>query len=172
MAAVPRALETTRSANCRFDGFEDLSSNIPSLQHQMFRLLSKEISHDAEMMALLGRSTGGRSASPRSFSVCRNASSVAVFLATDFSSACHARNQRLPRPGTRNRQPTVHAISGRQNPEGGAQARQIIDMDRLARDGVSSDRRRASSRIHPNLILDQVKSDKRIASRLRRTQLT
>lgn len=52
-----RALETTAICELPFDRLEDLSSNIPSLQHQMFRLLSKEIGHDAEMMALLGRST-------------------------------------------------------------------------------------------------------------------
>ena len=40
-----------------FERLEELSSNVPSLQHQMFRLLSKEIGQEAEMMALLGRST-------------------------------------------------------------------------------------------------------------------
>lgn len=52
-----RALETTAICELPFERLEDLSANIPSLQHQMFRLLSKEISHEAEMMALLGRST-------------------------------------------------------------------------------------------------------------------
>jgi len=52
-----RALETTAICELPFDRLEDLSANIPSLQHQMFRLLSKEISHEAEMMTLLGRST-------------------------------------------------------------------------------------------------------------------
>lgn len=52
-----RALETTAVCELPFERLEDLSSSIPSLQHQMFRLLSKEISHEAEMMALLGRST-------------------------------------------------------------------------------------------------------------------
>jgi CRP/FNR family transcriptional regulator len=52
-----KALETTAICELPFERLEDLSSNIPSLQHQMFRLLSKEISHEAEMMALLGRST-------------------------------------------------------------------------------------------------------------------
>ena len=52
-----RALETTAICELPFERLEDLSSNIPSLQHQMFRLLSKEISQEAEMMALLGRST-------------------------------------------------------------------------------------------------------------------
>lgn len=52
-----RALETTAICELPFDRLEELSSNIPSLQHQMFRLLSKEIAQEAEMMALLGRST-------------------------------------------------------------------------------------------------------------------
>ncbi|MCG6965381.1 MAG: fumarate/nitrate reduction transcriptional regulator Fnr [Chromatiaceae bacterium] len=52
-----RALETTAICELPFERLEDLSSSIPSLQHQMFRLLSKEISQEAEMMALLGRST-------------------------------------------------------------------------------------------------------------------
>lgn len=52
-----KALETTAICELPFDRLEDLSANIPSLQHQMFRLLSKEISQDAEMMTLLGKST-------------------------------------------------------------------------------------------------------------------
>jgi CRP/FNR family transcriptional regulator len=34
---------------------EELSGSVPSLQHQMYRLLSKEISHDTEMLLLLGK---------------------------------------------------------------------------------------------------------------------
>lgn len=52
-----RALETTAICELPFERLEDLSANIPSLQHQMFRLLSKEIGQEADMMALLGRST-------------------------------------------------------------------------------------------------------------------
>lgn len=52
-----RALETTAICELPFERLEELSSNVPSLQHQMFRLLSKEIGQEAEMMALLGRST-------------------------------------------------------------------------------------------------------------------
>ena len=52
-----RALETTAICELPFDRLSDLSANIPSLQHQMFRLLSREISHEAEMMTLLGRGT-------------------------------------------------------------------------------------------------------------------
>jgi CRP/FNR family transcriptional regulator len=52
-----RALETTAICELPFDRLADLSANIPSLQHQMFRLLSREIGHEAEMMTLLGRGT-------------------------------------------------------------------------------------------------------------------
>ncbi len=52
-----RALETTAVCELPFERLEELASGIPSLQHQMFRLLSKEIGHEAEMMALLGRGT-------------------------------------------------------------------------------------------------------------------
>lgn len=52
-----RALETTAICELPFDRLEDLSAGIPSLQHQMFRLLSKEIGQEADMMALLGRAT-------------------------------------------------------------------------------------------------------------------
>ena len=52
-----RALETTAICELPFERLEDLASNLPSLQHQMFRLLSKEIGQEADMMALLGRST-------------------------------------------------------------------------------------------------------------------
>jgi len=38
-----RALETTAICELPFDRLADLSANIPSLQHQMFRLLSREI---------------------------------------------------------------------------------------------------------------------------------
>ena len=77
-----RALETTAICELPFERLEDLSSNIPSLQHQMFRLLSKEISHDAEMMALLDAARR-KSASPRSFSVSERFKRRG-FSATDF----------------------------------------------------------------------------------------
>ena len=52
-----RVLETSAICEIPFERFEELASSIPSLQHQMFRLLSKEIGQDAEMLALLGKST-------------------------------------------------------------------------------------------------------------------
>ena len=52
-----RVLETSAICELPFDRLEDLAGSIPSLQHQMFRLLSKEIGQDTEMLALLGKST-------------------------------------------------------------------------------------------------------------------
>lgn len=52
-----RVLETSAICELPFERLQELSGNIPSLQHQMFRLLSKEIGQDTEMLALLGKST-------------------------------------------------------------------------------------------------------------------
>lgn len=49
------ALETTAACDIPFDQLESLSSSIPSLQHQMYRLLSREIGHETEMLTLLGK---------------------------------------------------------------------------------------------------------------------
>ncbi len=50
-----KVLETSAVCEIPFSQFVELSSTIPSLQHQMYRLLSREISHDEEMLALLGK---------------------------------------------------------------------------------------------------------------------
>ena len=52
-----RVLETSAICELPFERLQELSGNIPSLQNQMFRLLSKEIGQDTEMLALLGKST-------------------------------------------------------------------------------------------------------------------
>jgi CRP/FNR family transcriptional regulator len=54
-ACSAKVLETSAICEIPFQRFEELASTIPSLQHQMFRLLSKEIGHDAEMLMLLGK---------------------------------------------------------------------------------------------------------------------
>lgn len=54
-ACSAKVLETSAICEVPFARFEELSSSIPSLQHQMYRLLSKEISHDTEMLLLLGK---------------------------------------------------------------------------------------------------------------------
>jgi CRP/FNR family transcriptional regulator len=49
------ALETTAVCDIPFDQLESLSSSIPSLQHQLYRLLSREIGYETEMLTLLGK---------------------------------------------------------------------------------------------------------------------
>lgn len=50
-----RVLETSAICEIPFHRLEELTSAIPSLQHQMYRLLSKEIAHDTDMLLLLGK---------------------------------------------------------------------------------------------------------------------
>lgn len=50
-----KVLETSAICEIPFGRLEELSSSIPSLQHQMYRLLSKEIGQDTEMLMLLGK---------------------------------------------------------------------------------------------------------------------
>ncbi len=50
-----KILETSAICEIPFLRLEELSSSIPSLQHQMYRLLSKEIGQDTEMLMLLGK---------------------------------------------------------------------------------------------------------------------
>jgi CRP/FNR family transcriptional regulator len=50
-----KVLETSAICEIPFARLEELSSSLPSLQHQMYRLLSKEISQDTEMLMLLGK---------------------------------------------------------------------------------------------------------------------
>jgi len=50
-----RVLETSAVCEVPFNQLEDLSTTIPSLQHQMYRLLSREISQDENMLTLLGK---------------------------------------------------------------------------------------------------------------------
>jgi CRP/FNR family transcriptional regulator, anaerobic regulatory protein len=50
-----KVLETSAICEIPFPRLEELSATIPSLQHQMYRLLSKEIGQDTEMLLLLGK---------------------------------------------------------------------------------------------------------------------
>lgn len=54
---VAKALETTSVCEVPFDCLEELTRELPSLQHQFLRLLSKEIFDDQELMLLLGKKT-------------------------------------------------------------------------------------------------------------------
>jgi CRP/FNR family transcriptional regulator len=54
-ACSATVLETSAICEVPFSRFEELSSTIPSLQHQMYRLLSKEIGQETEILLLLGK---------------------------------------------------------------------------------------------------------------------
>jgi CRP/FNR family transcriptional regulator len=54
-ACSAKVLETSAICEIPFQRFEELASSITSLQHQMYRLLSKEIAQDADMLLLLGK---------------------------------------------------------------------------------------------------------------------
>ncbi len=54
-ACSAKVLETSAICEIPFSHLEALSNRIPSLQHQLYRLLSKEIGQDTEMLLLLGK---------------------------------------------------------------------------------------------------------------------
>ncbi|MBK1719391.1 fumarate/nitrate reduction transcriptional regulator Fnr [Thiocystis violacea] len=54
-ACSAKVLETSAICELPFARLEELTAAIPSLQHQMYRLLSKEIGQDTEMLLLLGK---------------------------------------------------------------------------------------------------------------------
>ncbi len=56
-ACTASALETSAICEIPFGQLEELTALIPSLQHQMYRLLSKEIGHDTDMLLVLGKKT-------------------------------------------------------------------------------------------------------------------
>jgi len=49
------ALETTSVCKIPFNTLEQLSSELPSLQHQLLRIMSKEITEDQALLILLGQ---------------------------------------------------------------------------------------------------------------------
>jgi CRP/FNR family transcriptional regulator, anaerobic regulatory protein len=97
-----RALETTSVCEIPYDRLEELSTQIPSLQHQLLRVMSKEILRDENMMMLLGKKSADqrlaslllsissrnqqRGFSPREFnlSMSRNAVETVSRLFTRF----------------------------------------------------------------------------------------
>ncbi len=50
-----KALETTLVCEIPFSRLEKLGHEIPMLQHQIYRLLSREIGHETEVLMLLGK---------------------------------------------------------------------------------------------------------------------
>ena len=54
---VAKALESTSVCEIPFENLEQLTRELPNLQHQLLRLMSKEIFDDQELMLLLGKKT-------------------------------------------------------------------------------------------------------------------
>jgi len=52
-----KALETTSYCEIPFNLLEELSGELPSLRHQLLKIMSKEITHDANLLMLLGKKT-------------------------------------------------------------------------------------------------------------------
>jgi len=52
-----KALETTSYCEIPFTQLEALSGELPSLRRQLLRIMSKEITHDANLLMLLGKKT-------------------------------------------------------------------------------------------------------------------
>ncbi len=50
-----KALETTSICEIPFDRLEELSTRLPSLQHQLLTVMSKELLHDQSLLMLLGK---------------------------------------------------------------------------------------------------------------------
>lgn len=50
-----KALETTSICEIPFDRLEELSTHLPSLQHQLLTVMSKELLHDQSLLMLLGK---------------------------------------------------------------------------------------------------------------------
>jgi CRP/FNR family transcriptional regulator len=51
------ALEITEVCEIPFQGLEEIASHVPGLQHQLFRIMSREIARDEQLLMLLGRMT-------------------------------------------------------------------------------------------------------------------
>lgn len=52
-----KAMETSSICEIPFEKLENLSRKLPSLQHQLLRIMSQEIQHDEQMLSLLGKKT-------------------------------------------------------------------------------------------------------------------
>ena len=49
------ALETSEVCEIPFDSLEELAQKVPGLQHQLLRIMSREIVRDEDMLMMLGR---------------------------------------------------------------------------------------------------------------------
>ncbi len=89
-------LETTAACEVPFEQLEQLTEEIPGLQHQLLRLLSKEVHNDCGMVALLGNNSAeqrvaaflvslssrhhGRGLSSKEFNLSMSRAEIASYL--------------------------------------------------------------------------------------------
>jgi CRP/FNR family transcriptional regulator len=89
-------LETTSACEVPFEQLEHLTEEIPGLQHQLLRLLSKEVHNDCGMVALLGNNSAeqrvaaflvslssrhhSRGLSPKEFNLSMSRAEIASYL--------------------------------------------------------------------------------------------
>ena len=79
-----KALETTSYCEIPFGQLEHLSAELPSLQHQLLKIMSKEITHDANLLMLLGKKTADERLASLLLSLSARLSSRG-FSATEFN---------------------------------------------------------------------------------------
>jgi CRP/FNR family transcriptional regulator len=79
-----RALETTSICEIPFEDLESLAQEIPGLQHQLFRLMSKELQSDEHFMLVLGKKTSEERLSNFLISLS-NRFSLRGFSGTEFN---------------------------------------------------------------------------------------
>ena len=78
------ALETTSYCAIPFHELECLAAKLPSLQHQLLSIMSQEISHDANLLMLLGKKTADERLASLLLSLS-NRYSQRGFSATEFN---------------------------------------------------------------------------------------
>ena len=79
-----KALETTSFCEIPFSQLEQLSGELPSLRHQLLKIMSKEITHDANLLMLLGKKTADERLASLLLSLSTRLSSRG-FSATEFN---------------------------------------------------------------------------------------
>jgi len=79
-----KALETTSYCEIPFMQLENLSGELPSLRHQLLKIMSKEITHDANLLMLLGKKTADERLASLLLSLSNRLSNRG-FSATEFN---------------------------------------------------------------------------------------
>ncbi|MFP4160601.1 MAG: fumarate/nitrate reduction transcriptional regulator Fnr [Ectothiorhodospira sp.] len=128
-----RALETTSICEIPFDRLEELSVRIPGLQHQLFRIMSREIQTDEHFMMLLGKKAsdarlaaflmsistrlGLRGFSRTEFNLTMSRNDIANYLglAVETVSRLFTRFQSLGLIQVRRKLITIHDLDGLQS---------------------------------------------------------